>query len=304
MRLNNRSIFRPHAKSTPKIENKVDEVTLYLYDEISWWGIQAEQFVKDLGMITAGTIHLRFNTPGGSVFDGMSIYNAIKQHKAKVVGHVDGLAASISSVILMACDEVRMGEGGFIMIHEPWSLVVGAADDMRKEADLLDKVEETIIGTYENKCKKKTKDEIREMMKAETWMNATDAMENGFCDCMDEADEDEDDKKKKKKNAILFDLSAFANVPDSLKEAKLEPTVREAEKALRDVGFSQQQAKVILAEGFKAEIVDQRDADPVIPPLPTPPPVVDQRDADPPPPKKKDRITDLLVRAEMLAPSK
>jgi ATP-dependent Clp protease protease subunit len=279
----------------------VDEVTLYLYDEISWWGIQAEQFVKDLGMITAGTIHLRFNTPGGSVFDGMSIYNAIKQHKAKVVGHVDGLAASISSVILMACDEVRMGEGGFIMIHEPWSLVVGSSEDMRKEADLLDKVEDTIIGTYENRCKKKRED-IKEMMKAETWMNATDAMENGFCDCMDEADEDEDDKKKKKKNAILFDLSAFANVPDSLKEAKPAPTIREAEKALRDVGFSQKQAKIILADGFKDDESDQRDDDPVPPPLPTPPPVVNQQEVDPPP-KKKDRIADLLVRAEMLAPS-
>lgn len=308
MRLNNRSLFHPHAKSTPKIENKIDETTVYLYDEISWWGIKAEQFVKDLGSITTSTIHLRFNTPGGSVFDGMAIYNAIKQHKAKVIGHVDGLAASISSVILMACDEIRMGEGGFIMIHEPWSMVVGSSDEMRKEADLLDKVEDTIINTYMNKCKKK-KEEVKSMMEEETWLNATEAMEMGFCDCMDNDDEDEK-KKKAKAQSILFDLSAFANVPDSLKESKPAPTIRDMEHALRDVGCSQKQAKDILAEGFKKEKIGEVHQEDVLPQLGVvdssipiiPDSTVIQQDVEDPP-KKKDRIADLLVRAEILAPS-
>jgi ATP-dependent protease ClpP protease subunit len=284
MRLNNRSLFKPRVKGSYKISNKAEEATIYLYDEISWFGISAEQFVKDLADIKAGVIHLRVNSPGGSVFDGTAIYNAIKAHKAKVIAHVDGLAASIASIIVMAADEIRMGENAFMMIHEPWSLVVGGADDMRKEADLLDKVAGTIINTYVSRSGK-TEDEIKGMMSEETWLTAQEALDGGFCDFID--------KEKAEKAQTMFDLSAFAHTPEVL-QGKQQPTARDLERILRDAGCSNKQAKAILAEGFKEGHRDDEITDP-------PPAPVAQREVEAP--KKKDRVSDLLTRAEVAAPS-
>lgn len=277
MRLQNRSPFKPRAKAGHKIENKADETTVYLYDEISWFGVSAEQFIKDLNGVSSKVLNIRINSPGGSVFDGTAVFNAIKQHKSKTVAHIDGLAASISSIIALAADEVRMSENAFLMIHDPWSMVIGNADIMRDEADLLDKVGKTIAKTYMDKTGKDEK-EIKEMMNAETWMNAEEALEMGFIDIID---------KGEKEAKALFDLSVFANVPDKLKGEKLTPTARDLERILRDAGCSIKQAKVILSEGIPEDL---RDED-----LPEPAPVV-QRDVEQP---KKDRTADLLIRAEL-----
>lgn len=294
MRIHNRSPFKPRAKvGLYTIENKTEaEATVYIYDEISWFGINAEQFIKDLNDITAKTVHIRMNSPGGSVFDGTAVFNAIKQHKSKTVTHIDGLAASISSVIALASDEVRMSENAFLMIHDPWSIVIGNADTMREEADLLDKVGGVIAKTYIDKTGKDAA-EIKAMMTAETWMTADEAKENGFIDTIDKEEKDE------KAKATLFDLSVFANVPDQLKESRPKPTARDLERILRDVGgCTQKQAKKILAEGFKD---DQRDVDPPV----NPPPVkAVQRDVEPPKPKK-DPVNELLIRATMaISPTK
>jgi ATP-dependent Clp protease protease subunit len=281
-----------------KIENKAepDEATVYLYDEISWFGVDAGQFVKDLNDIKAKTIHLRFNSPGGSVFDGTAIFNAIKQHKSKTVSHIDGLAASIASVIALASDEVRMAENAFLMIHDPWSIVIGNADTMREEAELLDKVGKTIAKTYMDKSGKDEK-EIKAMMNAETWLTAEEAKEAGFVDIIEENDE--------KAKATLFDLSVFANVPAQLKGDKRTPTARELESILKSSGFSNKQAKEILANGYQDEpLRDEKKVET--------PPVQDSqrdveeaapRDVEETPQKKKDRTAELLTRAEVLAPT-
>ena len=298
MRLNNRSLFKPRArvKGSEKIQDKADEATVYIYDEISWYGIQAETFIKDFNNLTEKTIHLRFNSPGGSVFDGTAMFNTIKNHKSRTIAHIDGLAASISSIVALAADEVRMSENAFMMIHDPWSMVVGSADDMRDEADLLDKVGGTIATTYINKTGK-TDEEIKTLMAAETWMTADEALEMGFIDAID--------KEERKEKATLFDLSVYANVPDQLIEGKTAPTAKDMEKALRDVGCSNKQAKAILSEGLQE---NPRDVDlPVEPPDPVQEPrdVVPEepRDVVQPEKKKKDRTADLLTRAELVAPS-
>ena len=298
MRLNNRSLFKPRArvKGSEKIQDKADEATVYIYDEISWYGIQAETFIKDFNNLTEKTIHLRFNSPGGSVFDGTAMFNTIKNHKSRTIAHIDGLAASISSIVALAADEVRMSENAFMMIHDPWSMVVGSADDMRDEADLLDKVGGTIATTYINKTGK-TDEEIKNLMAAETWMTADEALEMGFIDAID--------KEERKEKATLFDLSVYANVPDQLIEGKTAPTAKDMEKALRDVGCSNKQAKAILSEGLQE---NPRDVDLTVEP---PDPVQEPRDVVPEEPrdvvqpekKKKDRTADLLTRAELVAPS-
>jgi ATP-dependent Clp protease protease subunit len=280
----NRSPFKKRIHNGLKIENKTEESTVYIYDEISFWGISADDFVKELQEISAGIIHVRLNSPGGSVFDGTAIYNALKQHSAKVVVHVDGLAASIASVIAMAGDEVHMGEGSYLMVHDPWSIMIGTADDFRQEADLLDKVGGTISGIYQSKTGK-DETEIKDMMAAETWLTADEAVEMGFADKVD--------KGKEKKNQVknLFDLSVFANVPDALRENKGFPTERDIERALRDVGCSQKMAKAILAEGLKDDHRDDASSS-------EPQAVEPQRDVEKQTPiKAKDRTAELLIRA-------
>lgn len=282
MRLKNRSFFNPKINGLYRIKNKAEEATVYIYDEISWFGVQAEQFVKDLNNIKAKKIHLRVNSPGGSVFDGTSIYNAVKQHPASVIAHVDGLAASIASVIIMAADEVHMSENAFLMIHEPFSFVIGNADDMRHEADLLDKVGGTIMQTYMDKTGK-GEDEIKDMMAKETWFTAQEASDMGFCDHVDK-------ETKEKAQLVLFDLSVFANVPDTLKENR-QPTARDLERVLRDAGCSAKQAKSILSKGVDGDLRDEETANALQPAN------LDQRDVEPQVNVVKDRTVLLLKRA-------
>lgn len=301
MKRYNRSPFKPKTRGEYRIENKANEATIYLYDEISFWGVSAEQFIKDLNALDASTIHLRINSPGGAVFDGTAIYNAIKQHKAHVVTHIDGLAASIASIIALAGDEVMIAENAYMMIHEAWGIVIGYAEDMRKEADLLDKLTGTIANTYMAKTGKEL-DEIKEMMKAETWLTGQEALDAGFVDAVEE-----DGKEENKAQPTLFDLTVFNNVPDALKETeKTIPSKAELETVLRHAGCSQRAAKAILSEGYPGEdlqrdAVDppQRDAENHLEPNAPEP----QRDAAPPKQKVRNWVEDLLVRAELAAPS-
>lgn len=288
-----RSPFKPRALSGYKIENKQDEeTTIYIYDEISWFGVSAEDIVKDIiSSDSKKTLNIRFNSPGGSVFDGMAIYNAIKQRKGKTVSHIDGLAASISSLIALASDEVIMADNAFFMIHDPWSIVIGSASVMREEADLLDKVGGAIVNTYMSKTKK-TEEEIKNWMSAETWFSAEEAKEAGFVDKIEETTDE-----KAKTQTGIFDLSVFANVPDALKGIQGQPTTRDLEKILRDGGCSEKQAKVILAEGMAAAFRDGEQApepkvnDPVEP---------IQRDAVKVQSNASDKALELLVRAERM----
>lgn len=307
MRIKNRSPFRPRASlSKYVIENKAspEEATVYIYDEIGWFGVLAEDFIKDLNDLTAKTIHIRFNTPGGSVFDGTAIFNAIKQHKSNTVSHIDGLAASIASVIALASDEVRIAENAFFMIHNPWSIVIGDSETMRKEADLLDKVGGTIAKAYTDKSGKSA-DEVKAMMDEETWLSAEEALEMGFVDAIDEGGNE-------KARATLFDLSVFAKGEEMTQiiekrqgESKKEPDKRDAEKALREAGFSRNQALKIVAKGFQdesesqTELADQDVGDPQNESN------APQRDAEnaASTDRKKDKTADLLTRAEVLAPS-
>ncbi len=300
MKIKNRSIFKSRTQGSYKITAATkDEVIVYIYDEISWWGIQAEQFVKDFNAIESKTIHLRVNSPGGSVFDGTAIYNVIKQHSSKVIAYIDGLAASISSAIVMAADEVRMAQNAFLMIHEPWSIAIGDAEEMRATADLLDKISGTLTKTYMDKSGM-SEEEVKDYMAAETWFTAQEALDVGLVDVIEEHDSGEEAKAK----VTLFDLSAFANVPEGLEANRQPPTGRELERVLRDAGCSVKQAKGILAEGLpedlrdvdsgddlSAEEQDLRDVD-----------SDGQRDVDPTP-APSGSTADLLIRAEIAAPS-
>jgi len=168
-------------KLVPKNEATSD-VEISIYDEIGIWGIDASTFKSDFDEIkNLGNIKLRINSPGGSVFDGIAIYNMLSDVRDKLTVEVDGLAASISSVIAMAGKKKVMREGTQLMIHNPWTFSLGGADDLRKEADVLDGIKEQILNIYENNS---TLDRatISALMDAETWMNGKKAKEYGFID--------------------------------------------------------------------------------------------------------------------------
>ncbi|HAG9030653.1 TPA: Clp protease ClpP, partial [Escherichia coli] len=147
------------------------DADIYIYDEIGFWGVTAKQFISDLNALGDIThINLHINSPGGDVFEGIAIFNALKTHGASITVYVDGVAASMASIIAMVGNPVIMPENTFMMIHKPFGFTGGDAEDMRTYADLLDKVEAVLLPAYAQKTGKTT-DEIAAMLADETWMS-------------------------------------------------------------------------------------------------------------------------------------
>lgn len=161
-----------------------DEAEVFIYDEIGMWGITASEFMNDFAGIKAKTINLRINSPGGDVSDGVAIFNAIRRHDATVNVFVDGIAASVASVIAMAGDTVTMSPHSQMMIHDAWGFAMGPADEMRKMADILDKTSDNIAGIYAEHAGG-TVGEWRERMVAETWFSDQEAVDAGLADGID-----------------------------------------------------------------------------------------------------------------------
>ena len=155
-------------------------VEISIYDAIGGHDVNAKQFVNELKEINTETINLRINSPGGSVIDGNAIFNALQRHPAKVVTHIDGLAASMASVIAMAGDEVHMADNALLMIHNPWTFSMGDADELRADAELLDKVSISIVNAYGRSQYEAA--EIKNLMDDETWFTAQEAFDAGFVD--------------------------------------------------------------------------------------------------------------------------
>lgn len=167
-----------------EIKNQADDrAEVWVYEQIGadWFseGVEAKQFCKDLAALKVSNIDLRINSPGGSVFDGLAIYNALKRHPACVTTYVDGVAASIASVIALAGESVVMAENALFMIHNPWGFAQGTAEDMRKCADVLDKCRDSILVAYRDKTGM-TDAELIAAMDAETWYGAEEAVAAGF----------------------------------------------------------------------------------------------------------------------------
>lgn len=220
-------------KTTPifnakKVSNSTGELTIYapIEDEESWWydsvspkGVM--RALKNLGNVDE--VVVRINSPGGSVFAGLAIYQYLKDHKASVTVKVDGLAASAASVIMMAGDKIIMGTGAMVMAHNPWTIAMGEAKDFRDTADMLDKTQASIISVYKERTGKSEED-LKAMMDATTWMTADDAVSLGFADEVDRNNK----VSASIKNGIAtfgnqrFDLRAFASIPPLAEEEEPE----------------------------------------------------------------------------------
>lgn len=207
---NNQSWYSIKAKAN-------DTAEISIYDEIGFWGVSAASFAQDLKDCgnNLKQINLHIHSPGGDVFDGIAIYNLLKNHPANVTVYIDGLAASMASVIAMAGNEIIMPENAMMMIHKPWGIQGGDAEDMRKYADLLDKVENTLIPAYANKTGK-TPEELAEMLSAETWLNGKECVEQGFADKLAEPLVAMASIKSRK-------LEDFENMPKAMKDMLFKP---------------------------------------------------------------------------------
>ncbi|MEC0269067.1 head maturation protease, ClpP-related [Paenibacillus anseongense] len=162
------------------------EISIYGTIGTSWWeeSVSAAQFARDLRALGSDVkdITVRINSAGGSVFDGLAIRSTLKSHAANVHVIVDGLAASIASIIAMAGDKITMAAGSMMMIHNPMSSIqMGDASDFREAADFLDKVRDSLVSVYASRTNISEKDLIA-MMDAETWMSAEEALDQGFID--------------------------------------------------------------------------------------------------------------------------
>lgn len=229
-----------------------DDAEIFIYDVIGWPFIEASQFVKDLSGVKAKAITVRINSPGGDVFDGTAIFNALKNHPARIVTRIEGLAASMASVIALAGDELQAHPNTMLMIHCAQALTIGNQYVHDEVKELLAKIDGNILDVYYEKSKV-GKRELKEMMEKETWFTAKEARERGFIDTI--VDGNAQAKAK-------FDLSMYAHAPDALLGAAgRESTEREKEKALRDVGFSQNEAKAILARRKGESDGDQREVE-------------------------------------------
>lgn len=295
--------FRP-KNSSKTVKNKAGkDATAYIYGDIGgWFGIDHLDWIKELNAIDADTIHLRIDSDGGDVFAARAMKTAIMQHKAKVVAHIDGLAASAASFLAMGADEIEIVDGGFVMVHNAASIldILGffnieaideLIDELQKERGLHEKMNKSIASDY---MKRSGKDfeTVSGWMDAVTWFTADEALENGLVDRVYDG----------KPVEAKYDLSRYANVPDELVQRNQEPSRRDLEKTLRDAGCSRAQAKSILSGGLPddlrdaenpkdepVQVVNQRDAG-----------EPDQREADEPEKKKKDRVAELLIRAEKI----
>ncbi|WP_227500695.1 ClpP-like prohead protease/major capsid protein fusion protein [Shewanella baltica] len=198
------------ANSWYSLKAQNGNAELMIYDEIGGWGISAQQFARDLQALgKVGTITARIHSPGGDVFEGMAIYNMIKGHPAHKVCYIDGLAASMASVIAMAFDEVIMPENAMMMVHKPWGGTLGDAEDMRKYADLLDKVEGNLVGAYQHKTGL-SEDELHALLAAETWLTGREAVEKGFANTLTDPLQMAASLNSKR-------LKDFTNMPEALK---------------------------------------------------------------------------------------
>ncbi len=225
-----------------KIENVADdEAEILIYDYIGWPYNDAGEFIKAMSELKQKKIVVRINSPGGDVWDSFAIANAIQAHPSKPITRIESLAASAASYIAVSGHEKQAFKNTMIMIHEPMTGFWGNQHEFREIADILQQINGNMVDMYADNTDI-GKRELKDMLKAETWMTAKVAKEKGFVDNIIEAG--------KPVNAN-FDLSVFANCPDEFK-AVIEPieknlTEREIEKALRDAGLSRTKAKSLLA---------------------------------------------------------
>ncbi|MBN9242439.1 MAG: Clp protease ClpP [Mesorhizobium sp.] len=217
---------------TPLAADKSDDSTITMFEVIGedWWtggGVTAKRVSAALRSIGDKDVTVKINSPGGDMFEGIAIYNLLRAHKAKVTVEVLGWAASAASIIAMAGDEIRMGLGTFMMVHNAWGVVIGNRHDMREAADLFDGFDSAIVDIYEARTGMKRAD-VEKLMDAETFMGPSEAVEKGFADVVDDGIEQPEGDAKNMDRGLM--------------------ARRQTEAALARAGFTRDKRSELLTE--------------------------------------------------------
>ncbi|WP_313349796.1 head maturation protease, ClpP-related [Paracoccus sp. (in: a-proteobacteria)] len=196
---------------------EASDATISIYDVIGedWWtgeGVTAKRIAGALRAIGKSPVAVSINSPGGDMFEGLAIYNLLREHPAEVTVRVMGMAASAASIIAMAGDRLEMGLGSFLMIHNSWGGVIGNQHDMREAAETFAEFDAAMADIYAARTGLKAGD-VAKLMNDETWMRAEKAMELGFADGAFEDPEYDDAPAQKAARAKLHATLAKAGVP-------------------------------------------------------------------------------------------
>lgn len=223
--------IREHAARAQKLSNKTDFFSIRdataevahvsIYDEIGFWGVSAQDFAAQVKGITAPSITVHINSPGGDVFDGVAILNTLRSHPATVDVVVDGLAASAASFIAMAGDTVTMMPNASMMIHDASGVCMGNTADMVAMADLLDKISDNIASVYATRAGGSV-NQWREVMRGEAWYTADEAVEAGLADRVGELDTPTKTPAKNGWNLSFFNYDGRGNAPAPVLAARVE----------------------------------------------------------------------------------
>lgn len=198
-----------------KAEASSKSADVYIFDEIGTFGLTAQSFIEEIKSYKDTPMSLHINCVGGDVFEGMAIYNVLKKRTARTTVYIEGIAASMGSVIALAGDDVVMAENSLFMIHNAWGGAMGEATEIRKTAALLDKISGEIADIYTKKTNLPY-NRVKEMMDEETWLSADEAFNLGFIDSISDAI----------KVAAKYDVSKFKNITDKEIQNKLSVNLK------------------------------------------------------------------------------
>jgi ATP-dependent protease ClpP protease subunit len=248
-----------NSKSWYSIKASADVVDVYLYGEIGW-DVSAKYFAEELRYYKGKPLHVHINSEGGSVFEGQIIHSALKSHDGFVKASIEGLCASISTIIAMGCDVVEMTSNSLYMIHSPAISAGGNKEELKKSVELLEKIEGQMISTYVEKTGLKAEN-VQSMLEEETWMNAEEALDMGFID------------------SIAEEVAVTASFDASKFKAKTEDEIREVlngkkgNQINKDMDMTEENRNWIAAKFDSLVDLIKGNAEPVVEPTPSADPV-------------------------------
>ena len=204
-------LLKDNARAEGPVAIRMDatatDAHVYVYDVIdSYWGASAASLITALAGQQDKTVHLHINSPGGDVFEARAMAAAVVAHPGQVIAHIDGICASAATYLALACNQVRMTDGGLFMVHNSWTLAYGNKTELRSTADLLDKIDSTIISDYARKTGA-SNEQVVAWMDATTWFTAQEALDAKFIDAIDPNTKQADCTKAR------WNLSAYPNAP-------------------------------------------------------------------------------------------
>lgn len=248
----NRAVKNREFKAQKNVKGE-NEILLYdvivsSKEEAEWWGgVDPETFRDALNGFNGEDVSLRINSPGGSVFGGRAMQNALAEYPGKVTAYIDGIAASAASFVPMGAKNIYMGEGAMMMIHKGWTFAVGNADDLRDQAGVLDKIDNSLVKTYAKHNRVGlAENKIMDFIKAETWFDESEAIEHGFADALPgENDVNNSGLNNSQNNGVIaWNLEVFKN--EVTRPENVESEEEETENLISDDHRNRQNQRLNL----------------------------------------------------------